>query len=208
MLDRRVLVWIKPPVDALAKRLAATGVSANALTFAGFGLGLSAALLISQQYFLSGLGLILVSRLMDALDGAVARCTRPSDRGAFLDITLDFLFYASIPLGFALASPLHNALPAALLLAAFMGTSSSFLAFAILANKRKLASTAFPTKSFYFLGGLTEASETILFFAAMCLWPAQFPVLALIFAGLCLLTTVTRLYWGWQRLAPGQNELD
>jgi hypothetical protein len=61
---------------------------------------------------------------------------QPTDRGAFLDITLDFLFYASIPLAFALADPAANALPAAVLLAAFIGTGSSFLAFAVLAERR------------------------------------------------------------------------
>ena len=55
----------------------------------------------------------------------MARLTAPTDRGAFLDITLDFLFYASIPLAFAVADPAANALPAAVLLAAFIGTGSA-----------------------------------------------------------------------------------
>src|SRR5690606_36302697 len=125
-----------------------------------------------------GLALLLASRLMDGLDGAVARATQPTDRGGFLDITLDFLFYASIPLAFAVADPARNALPAAVLLAAFIGTASSFLAFAIVAEKHRITSTAFPDKSFYFLGGLTEATETLVAFAAMCLWPTAFPLIA------------------------------
>jgi phosphatidylglycerophosphate synthase len=136
--------------------------------------------------------------LCDGLDGAVARQTSPTDAGGFLDITLDFLFYASIPLAFAVANPTDNALPAAVLLAAFIGTGTSFLAFAVLAAKRDLADLKTPDKSFYFLGGLTEATETLAFFAAMCVWPTHFSVLAYIFASLCAFTTITRIVWGWR----------
>ena len=138
------------------------------------------------------------SRLADGLDGAVARLTRPTDRGAFLDITLDFIFYASIPLAFALADPAANALAAAVLLAAFIGTASSFLAFAVLAERRGLTSLAYPKKGLYYLGGLTEATETLACFAAMCLWPALFAPLALGFAALCGLTMAARVHAGWQ----------
>lgn len=198
MLDRQVTAWIRPAIDRLARRAASLGLSADLLTLIGFILGLVAAALIAGQQFKLGLALILVSRLLDALDGAVARLTRPTDRGGFLDISLDFLFYASIPLAFAYAQPEQNALAAACLLAAFMGNSSSFLAFATLAAKRNMQSTDYPDKSIYFLGGLTEATETLLFFAAMCLWPAHFPVLAYCFSALCLITITCRLYWGWQ----------
>lgn len=128
----------------------------------------------------------------------MARQTTPTDAGGFLDITLDFLFYASIPLAFALADPERNALAAAVLLAAFIGTGSSFLAFATIAAKRGLTSTAYPDKSFFFLGGLTEATETLACFVAMCLWPQHFALIACGFAVLCGLTIVTRLVWGWR----------
>ena len=139
-----------------------------------------------------------ISRLCDALDGAVARQTRVTDAGGFLDIALDFLFYASIPLAFAWSDPARNALPAAVLLAAFVGTGSSFLAFAVIAAKRGLTSLDYPDKSFYFLGGLTEATETLACFAAMCFWPEFFIELAYGFAALCAVTTAMRLWWGWR----------
>jgi phosphatidylglycerophosphate synthase len=127
----------------------------------------AAAVAIALQAWWWGLALLLASRLLDGLDGSVARLTQPTDAGGFLDIALDFLFYAAIPLAFAVANPATNALPAAVLLASFIGTGSSFLAFAALAEKRGLTNTALPGKSFYFLGGLTEATETITVFAAM-----------------------------------------
>ena len=201
MLDRFALRLIEPGLTRLGRVLARRGVTADQLTLVGFGIGLLAAVLIAQRAYLAGLALILLSRLCDGLDGAVARQTQPTDRGGFLDITLDFIFYATIPLGFAFADPTQNALAAALLLAAFIGTGSSFLAFSVIAAKRGLKSSAYPNKSIYFLGGLTEATETLVFLAAMCLWPDYFPQLAWGFASLCLLTTGSRLWWGWRAFA-------
>lgn len=200
MLDRAATALLKPALDRAAAALVRAGVGADAVTFTGFALGLAAAAAIAFGATGAGLALLLASRLCDGLDGAVARRTAPTDRGAFLDIALDFLFYASIPLGFALADPAANALAAAVLLAAFIGTGSSFLAFAVLAERRGLASTAYPTKGFYFLGGLTEATETLACFVAMCLWPQHFALFAYGFAALCALTTVTRLVGGARRL--------
>ena len=201
MLDRFALRWLELLVSPLARQLVRRGVSADQITLAGFAIGLLAAALIAQRAYLSGLALLLLSRLCDGLDGAVARQTRCTDRGGFLDITLDFIFYAAIVLAFAVAEPATNALPAAVLLAGFMGTGSSFLAFAVIAAKRQMASTVYPAKSFYFLGGLTEGTETLLFLTMMCLWPAQFALLAWVFAGLCAVTTATRLWWGWKAFA-------
>lgn len=197
MFDRPAQALIAPGLAALARGLVRRGVSADQVTWAGFGIGLGGAACIALQLPLAGLALILASRLADGLDGAVARLTRPTDRGAFLDITLDFLFYASIPLAFALADPPANALAAAVLLAAFLGTGSSFLAFAVLAERRGLKSLAHPAKGLYYLGGLTEAGETLACFTLMCLWPAAFAPLALGFAALCGLTLLVRLRAGW-----------
>jgi phosphatidylglycerophosphate synthase len=199
MFDRALQGALKTPLARAAKLLVRMGVGANTLSFIGFGLGLAAAASIALGHFLAGLALMLLSRLMDGLDGAVARATSPTDRGGFLDITLDFLFYASVPLAFALHDPTTNALPAAVLLATFIGTGSSFLAFAIVAAQRKMSSLEFPDKGFYFLGGLTEATETLVALAAMCLWPAWFPQIAYGFAVLCAITTVLRIGWGYRR---------
>ncbi len=196
MLDRFTTRLIAPLVDALARPLARAGVGANTLTWLGLALGLCAsACMASGQYHL-GLALMALSRSCDALDGAVARQTQATDLGAFLDITLDFVFYASVPLAFALADPQANALPAAVLLAAFVGTGSSFLAFAVFAAKRGLAPATASQKSIYFLGGLTEGTETLAVFCAMALWPTHFPELAYGFAALCAVTVATRVAWG------------
>lgn len=200
MLDRSALRLLSPWFDRLAARLVRWGVGADAITFVGFGLGLASALAIAVHSMAMGLVLMGLSRLADGLDGPVARQTRPTDRGAFLDIALDFAFYASVPLAFAWADPTANARPAALLLAMFIGTGSSFLAFAVMAERRGLRSAAYPQKGLHYLGGLTEASETLICFVAMCLWPAWFAPLAYGFAALCGLTWLARLHAGWTLL--------
>lgn len=206
MLDRVLNDRLQRPLQALARWLAGQGVRADHLTWAGFAVGLLAVPLIASGHPRWALLAMALNRLADGLDGTLARLTAPTDRGAFLDITLDFLFYASIPLAFALANPAANGLAAAVLLFAFMGTASSFLAFAVLAARRGLTSTAYPRKGFYYLGGLTEATETLAVFTLMCLVPAWFVPLALGFATLCALTTVTRVVAGWQAFGPGEGD--
>jgi phosphatidylglycerophosphate synthase len=181
-----------------ARALSAGGITADEVTVTGFGIGLLAIPALWGGLFWLALLLLLANRIADGLDGALARLHGPTDRGAFLDIALDFAFYALIPLGFAVHDPAANALPAAILIASFVGTGSSFLAFAVIAARRGLTAPRFPRKGLYYLGGLTEGAETIAVFAAMCLWPAAFPALALVFAALCAVTTGMRWRMGWQ----------
>jgi phosphatidylserine synthase len=180
MLDRQMLALTKPLVEDLARRIHQAGYSANQVSFAGFGFGVVSALMIASGFVTSAVIPLAINRMCDGLDGAIARSEGPSDRGAFLDITLDFLFYAGIPLAFAFCNPETNALPAAV------------------AEKRGEKSTAYPTKAFYYLGGLTEGTETITCFVLMCLMPDWFVSLAYTYAAMCTVTTFTRMVAGWQ----------
>ena len=103
---------------------------------------------------------------MGLMAHSLATPTKLVSAGGYLDITLDFLFYAAIPLGFILANPEQNAIAGAILLATFLGSGSSFLAFAIAAEKLNLDKPQFKYKSFYYLNGLTEGTETIAIFLA------------------------------------------
>ena len=201
MLDRKILDLTRSTLLSLAQKLVNKGIRADQVSWLGFLLGLCAVPLIVLQQELWAIVFILLNRLADGIDGSIARLTTPTDRGAFLDIALDFLFYSAIPLAFALANPQQNALAAATLIYAFVGTGSSFLAFAVIAAKRQLSSTHFPEKGFYYLGGLTEATETIAVFVLMCLLPQYFWALAYMFAALCALTTATRIVAGIKAFA-------
>lgn len=198
MIDAMILPLQRSLLHPPAQRLAALGLRADQITIAGFMLGLCALPALAFGAHGAALVFILLNRLADGLDGAVARIVGATDRGAFLDTALDFLFYALVPLGFALSDPAANALPAAVLIASFVGTGSSFLAFAVIAARRGIVSHGYPAKGIYYLGGLTEGAETIAFFVAICLVPSAFPILALVFAAACAVTTLTRWHMGWR----------
>lgn len=202
MLDRQLLPLVKALLAPLARYLLARGVAPDQVTIVGFGLGVLAVPLLALGWTLPALALIVANRVADGLDGTMARLGQPTDRGAFLDIALDFFFYALVPLGFALCDPARNALPAAVLIAAFAGTGASFLGFAVLAERRGLKAEDYPAKGFYYLGGLTEGSETIAIFVLMCLLPGAFPWLAYGYAAACLLTSATRWRQGWIAFGP------
>ena len=201
MLDKFITPVIKPLLTPIVVGLDKRGITADQLTVVGFIIGLIAVPLIAFQLWYGALAAIVLNRIFDGLDGALARhANQSSSAGGFLDITLDFLFYAAIPFGFILANPAENAVAGAFLLATFIGTGSSFLAFAIAAEKFKLEKPQFKYKSFYYLNGLTEGTETIALFVAFCLWPQHFAVLATIFAVACAVTIFTRIHGGYHTL--------
>jgi phosphatidylglycerophosphate synthase len=199
MLDGALRRFIDPPLDAIGRRLADAGISANGMTLGGFALGIVGVPLLASDAYGWALLVILANRIADGLDGAIARRKGLSDLGGYLDIVCDFLFYGAVVFGFVLARP-ENRLPGAFLLLSFIATGSSFLAFAALAAGRGLQTRAQGSKSLYYLGGLTEGSETIGFFVLCCLFPATFGVLAWIFGAACWLTALTRVLTAWRLL--------
>ena len=198
MFDVGMRKLIDPPLDRLGRWVAALGVSANTVTLVGFAIGLVAVPLLAIEAYGVALVAIAVNRVFDGLDGAVARHQRPTDFGGYLDIVCDFIFYAAVPVGFALARPEANGVAAAVLILSFVGTGSSFLAYAIIAAKRGVSTTARGSKSFFHIGGLTEGTETIAFFVVMCLLPGLFVVLAFTFSTLAWLTTIGRIHSTWR----------
>jgi phosphatidylglycerophosphate synthase len=192
MLDRHLRPLIDPPLERLADALAPR-LGADAVTIGGFAMGCLAMLAVMLGQFWLGLVLLLVNRVADGLDGAIARRNGITDLGGYLDIVLDFIVYSGIVFAFAVADPGANALAAAFLVFSFMGTGASFLAFAIMAAKHGLDSPEQGTKSLYYLGGLAEGTETILFLVAVLVWPSGFALLAWLFGAVCWLTTVGRI---------------
>ena len=193
MLDAWMRRRIDTPLDRLGRSLAAAGLRANQVTLLGFIAGVAAVPLLAVEAYWPALVLILLNRLADGLDGAIARNTQTTDLGGYLDIVCDFLVYSGVVFGFALARPEANALPAAFLILSFVGTGSSFLAYAVVATKRGVTTKIRGHKSFYYLGGLTEGTETFALFVLLCLFPDAFPWLAWMFGGLCWITTAFRI---------------
>lgn len=204
MFDARIRPLIDGPLNAAGRWLSGRGIEADHVTLAGFALGIAGAVAIASGAFAIAFVLILCNRVFDGLDGAVARATRKTDRGAFLDIALDFGFYAAVPLAFGIADPAQNALAAAFLLASFLVNGAAFLAFALMAAKRHLTTSAQGVKSLYYMAGAAEGAETILVFLTACAWPAAFRWLALLFSGLCFLSAIARLILGWRLLSKAE----
>jgi len=191
MLDAKLRPLIDPPLNRAGAWLARRGIGANAVTLAGLLPGIAAAVAIAHSHFAIGLALILINRVFDGLDGAVARATRQSDFGGYLDIVADFAFYVAVPVGFGFAAS-DNTPAALVLVAAFTLTGISFLAFATLAAKTGMETAEHGKKSFFYNTGLAEGTETIAVFCAMCLWPVYFPLLAWGYSAVCLITVIQR----------------
>lgn len=192
MLDHILRRLADPPLNRISLSLCQLGVSPNSLTITGFCIGLLAIPAISYHHYYLAMILILVNRIFDGLDGAVARQISPTDLGGYLDIVFDFIVYSGVVFAFALADH-QNALYSALLLFSFMGTASSFLAYAIIAAKRDITTTKRGLKAFYYLGGLAEGTETIIFMIISCVWPDYFKWFAIGFSIVCWITTISRI---------------
>jgi phosphatidylglycerophosphate synthase len=203
VLDGKIRRIIDPPLNRIGAFVARSGLGANAVTVGGFLIGVASWGALAAQSYGLALGLILGNRVADGLDGAIARRNGLTDLGGYLDIVLDFLFYSGVPFFFAVGRP-DAALSAAFLVFSFVGTGSSFLAFAAIAAKRGLTTTARGRKSIYYAGGLAEGTETIAVFAAICLLPEHFELLAWAFGGVCWLTTAGRLAWAVSVLSEGK----
>jgi len=193
MLDATARKLIDPSLNAVGKMLASRGMTADGVTLVGLAVGLLAAFLIMLGWTGVALIALLASRIADGLDGAVARATQKTDFGGYLDIACDFLFYGAIPFAFVVMDPTANAVAGAWLLTSFYFNGTSFLGYAILAEKRGIETDAQGSKSLYYSNGLLEGTETIIFFVLLCLFPSYFAIFAWIFGTLCFATATLRL---------------
>jgi phosphatidylglycerophosphate synthase len=190
---------LDPGLNQAGQALVRRGFRPNQVTLVGLALGLMSAILIAvgASCWLALMPL-LASRIADGLDGAVARASRITDFGGYLDIVCDFIFYGAIPLAFVLRDPSANGIAGAFLLTSFYVNGASFLSFAILAAKHGMQTQTRGVKSLYFTAGLLEGTETIAFFVLICIWPSAFAPLAWVFGALCFVTAVSRMALAWR----------
>ena len=192
MFDVALRRLVDPALIRVAAWVSGARISANALTISGAILGLGAAVCITQSHFAAALVFIVLNRIFDGLDGAIARINGPTELGGYLDILCDYVIYLSVPVAFAWIDP-ANQMPALILVASFTLTAVSFLAFAAIAARQPTDGGTHEPKAFIYSTGLMEGGETIAFFLLFCLFPAYFPTLAIVFAALCLLTVAQRM---------------
>ena len=191
MLDPLMRRLIDPPLKGLAA-IWPRRVRADQITISGFVLGIGCFLAIATNSLTAALILLGLNRLADGLDGAVARAQSPSELGAYLDIVADFALWGLLPIGFIILDS-DNSVAAAVLLSSFSMSMTVFLAFSIMAEKRGLETDAQGRKSFFYVAGLAEGTETITFFAIVIIWPGAFIPAAFLYAGIVYMSVIGRV---------------
>lgn len=195
MLDSTIRPIIDPPLNKVATLFKQSNITGTHITLAGFGFGLASCAMMFTGDYMIALGLLILNRLCDGLDGAVARARgESSDFGGYLDIMLDFIIYALFPFAAGLGiGTMESITVSAFILFSIIGTGVSFLAYAIICAKRGLETSHQGKKTFYFSNGLMEGTETIIVMMLMCLLPQYFIMIGTIFGVLCVITTAMRI---------------
>jgi phosphatidylglycerophosphate synthase len=193
MLDAIIRKQIDLPLAVIGRHALKWRISASTATVAGFVLGLVAtALVASQVYWGAGLVFVL-SRFCDGLDGAIARQSRMTDLGAYLDVVLDTTTYATILFGFALADPEANALAASLVATSLLVSVAARLAYDLVVAQRGKAADTGGTPALYYLSGVAGAAGTTLCVLLMCIFPNWFAVIAVGYSLLCWIGAGARI---------------
>lgn len=198
MLDQRARALYAPAVGRVAARAAGAGISAGTVTAFGLAIGVGACVAAALGAWGVALILWLANRTLDGLDGAIARRTRASDLGGMLDFLADFVVYGGFVVAVAIAIP-DARLAGTVLLAAYLLNNVALLSFASLIEKRELGLG--DERSLRFTVGLTEGTETILAYAAICLLPDHAATIAWIFAAMVMVTVLQRVALAHRTLA-------
>jgi len=176
-------------------------VHPNILSITALGVGLLAAGAVAGQFYMAGLILWLFNRILDGLDGVVARAhNKQSDFGGYLDLVLDFIVYLAIPIALLFAQPTQaNLWAGIILLAVYVLNLLSWTTLSTLIEKRslqsanRLTSVEMPT-------GIVEGAETIVFYCLFILFPAYVPHLFIAMSILVLITAAQRVWWAYYNL--------
>ncbi|GIV76946.1 MAG: membrane protein [Litorilinea sp.] len=188
--------WMAPLAQYYFRQVHPNVLSGIALT-----VGLVAAWLAMEERYALGLLMWFLNRILDGLDGLVARThAKQSDFGGYLDLLLDFIVYLAVPLGFVAANPSLPVLWSALaLLASYVLNLLSWTTLSALLEKRerrkspRLTSVEMPA-------GLIEGAETILFYSFFFLMPQAITYLFGLMALLVLVTAGQRVVWAYRHL--------
>lgn len=178
--------------------------SPNAITIVALIVGLAGAGAAAWQWYWVALALWLLNRVLDGLDGLVARAhARQSDFGGYLDIVLDFVVYAAVPIGLFLGNQNGiNALAMIFLLSSFYVNGASWLYLAAILEKRAAgAGVRGELTTITMPSGLVGGAETILFYVAFLMWPSALPWLFAAMAAMVLIGIGQRLWWAQRNLA-------
>jgi phosphatidylglycerophosphate synthase len=200
MFDSKIRGVIGPPLESAGSRIAALGVSPAAVTAGGWIVGVGACVAVSVRLWWLALVLWLGNRLLDGLDGPVARVRGATDRGGYLDVVADFSVYGGFVVGLAIAVPKAR-LACAVLLLAYYVSGTALLSLSSLLERRRQNSV--DERSLRLVGGLAEGFETVIAYVLFCVFPQSTALIAWIFAGLVGVTAFQRIILGARTLTIG-----
>lgn len=199
MFDARVRLALAPALDRAAAGLDRAGVSALSLTGAGFAAGVAACAAAATSHWGAAVLLWLLNRLLDGLDGPVARRRGATELGGFLDIVADFTIYGGFVIAVGLARP-DARLACLVLLGAYYVSGTAFLALSSILERRgnrfEDLGVARDGRSLRFVAGLAEGTETVIVYVLIALLPAHAALIAWTFAAMVAITAMQRVTLG------------
>ena len=195
--------WQKK-VNSWGKEMSKNGINANMVTIFGFIIGMMAINFLAMNMYFEALMCILINRFCDVLDGAVARAEGVTAFGTFLDACLDFIFYAGVIFGFALAHPEENAVAACFLLFGFTASASAMLAYGVVSYNDAKKNQPLTGSPFY-LGGAAQGFETLSAFVLLCIMPFAFLPIAIALGCWCLLKALVIVSSAYYKLVIMQK---
>lgn len=198
---KKIIKYFDKKNTAFGKKLSKIGISANLITVIGFVIGIFALNFLSYEYYFHALICILLNRIFDMLDGAIARATKVTRFGVFMDMIFDYIFYGAVIFGFAFARP-ENALAATFLLFGFLSVSCTMLAFAVIDYKYTEKKVE---KSPFYLTGIIQAGEVFTALVIACLVPNLFVIVAIITGILCLVKAFSLIIAGYYNFVVQEN---
>jgi archaetidylinositol phosphate synthase len=186
MLDTHGRRFVQPVIEKTAKSLLKVGLTANHVTYIAFFIGVSTGPFIYFDYPLWAVFALWLSGFLDAVDGSMARITKPSPWGTVLDISFDRLVEISVILGLAFRFP--EVMWALLLLSvSIIYSMTIFLTVGAVSEKQGM-------KSFYYQAGLVERTEGFILFSLMMIFTNYLLALTLLFFAVELFTGLQRLF--------------
>jgi phosphatidylglycerophosphate synthase len=190
MLDQVLRARLGPTLDRAAAPLAARGISPGTVTGVGLLAGIGACVCVATGLWGAALALWLANRLLDGLDGPVARHHHATELGGLLDFVADFVVYSGFVVGVAIAHP-GARLACVVLLAAYLVNVVALLSFSSVIERHGLPLG--DERSLRLLPGLAEGTETIVVYVLFCLLPGFSAVIAWAFAGVVAVTAGQRV---------------
>ncbi len=198
---RRFKDQVGTPLAQRMSRISPIFISISALI-----VGLLATYAAFQQHYLFAFALWILNRILDGLDGLIARLHNgQSDFGGYVDILTDFVIYAALPIGLvAGAASNEHYLALAFLLASFYVNSASWMYLSAILEKHAAHSPDTQT-TIVMPAGIIGGFETIIAYGIFLLFPAHITLLFSIFAALVFITIIQRLVWARQNLRKHVN---